>query len=65
METSFHNSLQSPIQPADEAYGLASPQVDNQHGTKGTSESDPPTDDIMIDSVDANPSACDLGGRGG
>jgi hypothetical protein len=65
MEEKLHIALQSPIQQADEANGIASPRVEPQRGTESTAEGDSPADNPRIDSAGANPSAGDHGGRGG
>jgi hypothetical protein len=65
MEEKLHIALQSPIQQADEANGIASPLVEPQRGTESTAEGDSPADNPRIDSAGANPSAGDHGGRGG
>ena len=65
MEESLHTVLQSPIQHADEANGIASPLVENQRGIESTADGDSPADNPMIDSAGANPSAGDHGGTSG
>ncbi len=65
MEDSIHTVLQSPVQQADEANGIASPLVEPQRGTESTAEGDSPADNLRIALAGANPSAGDHGGRGG